>query len=172
VVSRVILLIALSFSCRLCASECRLCRVFCVPWKQRGRRNKLHLRLGQLRECHMTKCHLCFKYSDNSTRVTVKTHNRKGMSSSVGHSTFTHTHTHASVTKQYDLVPAVAWWWFVAGKASAGLALSNGNLLVVTCLRLRTRWLSDDLVELQHRYLYWVWYYLPYLFNKTSTPRQ
>jgi len=44
----------------------------------------------------------------------------------------------ASVTKQYNLVPAKGWWCSAAGKVNAGLVESNGSLppggwLTVTC---------------------------------------
>ena len=47
-------------------------------------------------------------------------------------------YTCASVTKQYNLVPAKGWWCSEAGKVTAGLAESNGSLppggwLTVTC---------------------------------------
>jgi len=47
-------------------------------------------------------------------------------------------HLFASVTKQYNLVPAKRWWCFAAGKITAGLAESNcslppGGWLIVTC---------------------------------------
>ena len=47
-------------------------------------------------------------------------------------------HAYASVTKQYNLVPAKRRWRFAAGKVTAGLAESNGSLLpggwlIVTC---------------------------------------
>ena len=47
-------------------------------------------------------------------------------------------HLCASVTKQYNLVPANGWWCSVAGKVTAGLAESKSSLppggwLIVTC---------------------------------------
>ena len=49
-----------------------------------------------------------------------------------------HSHLCASVTKQYNLVPAKGQWCSAAGKVTAGLAESNGSLppggwLIVTC---------------------------------------
>ena len=49
-----------------------------------------------------------------------------------------YSHLCASVTEQYNLVPAKRWWCSVAGEVNAGLAESNGSLppagwLSVTC---------------------------------------
>jgi len=45
----------------------------------------------------------------------------------------------ASVTKQYNLVPAKGWWCSAAGEVTAGLAESNGSLPLVGWLRVTCR---------------------------------
>ena len=48
------------------------------------------------------------------------------------------THTHASVTKQYNLVPASGWWCSAAGKAK-----SNGSLPLALWLQSPAGWLPS-----------------------------
>jgi len=38
-------------------------------------------------------------------------------------------HLCASVTKQYNWLPAKGWWFSAAGKLTAGMTESNGSLL-------------------------------------------
>ena len=60
---------------------------------------------------------------------------KKKLSSATLSKFFTHTHTRASVTKQYNLVPANGRWCSAAGEVTAGLAESNGSLPPGLCIR-------------------------------------
>ena len=50
-------------------------------------------------------------------------------------------HTCASVSKQYNLVPANRQWCLVAGEVNTGLTESNGSLLLGLWLQLPAGWL-------------------------------
>ena len=50
-------------------------------------------------------------------------------------------HIYASVTKQHTLEPANRWWCLAAGELTAGLAESNGSLLLGLWLRSPAGWL-------------------------------
>ena len=62
---------------------------------------------------------LCEIYSQwQSTDISCSTNNGQAV----------HTYVRASVTKQYNLVPAKGRWWSAAGKVTTGLAESNDSL--------------------------------------------
>ena len=68
--------------------------------------------------------------------------------------------THASVTKQYNLVPVNGRWCSAAGEVTAGLAESNGSLLPGLWLWSRAGWLPTTGINSRTIRSFRVWEYL------------